>query len=141
MGLRELLVLGLLVLLGIHWTWCTYVAYPLLLNKFIKRGRSWLYLPLKWKGILKRVVMFITPFILFSEIILVLAITRLFTSGSPVYIFLLYSALLIAGVFILHTQWLKWRLIQQEDSFFYIRCQISSQMNEKGKILTDRIKN
>src|SRR3954463_16784853 len=50
---------GLLVaLLALHWAWCQFVAYPISFEKKLKRGKSWVYIPLKWKGAYKIQIQF-----------------------------------------------------------------------------------
>src|SRR6185436_14161982 len=57
------LFVGLLLL---HWAWCQFVAYPISFEKNLKRGKSWVYIPLSWKGAYKFQILFFSRIIMLS---------------------------------------------------------------------------
>jgi hypothetical protein len=137
MALKETLVLVFLITFVLHWFWCLHLAYPLVLDKSIKKGQSWLYLPLKWKGLFKAMVSITTPVILLFLLILGVFVLWLYTKQLPIYHFAGCSMVLISFVLFFHSFLLKYRFRQQEDSYFFIRRQLSQKMESSGKRLTE----
>jgi hypothetical protein len=133
MFLRETLALGFAAALIALWLWCLFIAYPLVLEKFIKRGILWLYLPLKWKGIKKKTIALFTPVLLLAVMVLGTIVVRLYTKELPVYYSGLIATILIIAVFLLHSLCLKRRFRQQEDYYFHIRGEINRKMEAEGK--------
>jgi len=137
MGIKETLVIAFIVALFAHWCWCLYIAYPLVLDKCIERGQSWLYLPLKWKGLLKAVISVTTPILLLFVILLGTSAVWLYTRKMPGYFFVFFSLILAVIIFYLHSFCLKFRFRQQENSYFFIRGQLSQKMKSSGKKLSE----
>ena len=58
----ELTLTSLAVLLGAaFYAWCLFRAYPIYLDRQVKRGKSWVYLPKFWRGSTKNWVLRLTP--------------------------------------------------------------------------------
>src|SRR5210317_1420949 len=104
------------VLLTLHLSWCLFIAYPLVLDKFIKRGVFWLYLPLKWKGPFRTSVSVLTPVLFWAVLLSGFAAVWILTHSYPYYYFAMAALGMALCVYILHSVCLKLRFRQQQDA-------------------------
>ncbi|MBF0432355.1 MAG: hypothetical protein HQK83_13805 [Fibrobacteria bacterium] len=137
MNHNHIFILAFITLLLFQYFWDLFIAYPVVLDNYIKRGQSWLYLPLKWNSWIKKFINFFNP--------IVFALT-LFSGGAALYFntpFLkLYITIpvfivLATGFTFINDLLLKKRFHQQEDLYFYVRGKIQKQMSQKGKGLSE----
>ncbi len=137
MNIKDYVALGFLFLLIGYWFWWLFIAYPIELDLFIKKGTSYLYLPMKWKGIYKIFIIRLTQF--FGFAILCSGITALWLyleHLDPLYF--VGSALAFMGfLFLAKSSYRKKRFNQQMNAYFFIRNKIYSETNEKGKKLNE----
>ncbi|MFC1584107.1 hypothetical protein ACFL5V_01020 [Fibrobacterota bacterium] len=137
MSNKEILALIFSIFLIIHWYWCLYIAYPLVLDKYIRKGQYWLHLPLKWKGLHKSFTAFFTPLLLAAVLLSGTIMLWLYVEHAPLYIFIASWGALISAVLSFHAFCLRHRLRQQEDSYFFIRAQLNKKMEASGKKLSE----
>jgi len=120
-----------------HFYWCLYIAYPLVIDTSIKKGKSWLYLPLKWNGLYKRSIQLLTPLLNLSIYSLGLITLWVYLSQISLVVFIVAAMVLMVINLSLSSFGRKRRFTQQEDSFFFIRGQLQKNMKTSGKTLTE----
>jgi hypothetical protein len=127
----------LLVFLLLHFLWCRYVAFPTALERQLKRGKPWVYIPLRWKGMHKLRALF------FSRL-LVLGITAAGTAlllhltgkRETLWVAGMASALLIVGAR-LDAFWTHLRYRQQEDAYYQLHDALRARLESEGKDYTE----
>jgi len=120
-----------------HFYWCLYIAYPMVIDTSIKKGKSWLYLPLKWKGLYKISVKLITPLLNLSIYGLGLITLWVYLFEFSKSVFLVAAIVLMIVHLGLSSFVPKRKFSQQEDSFFLIRGQLQENMKTRGKSLSE----
>ncbi len=136
-GTREIVAVCFALFFIANLFWRIHIAYPLILDRSIRKGKSWIYIPLRWRGLHKKLVSLTTPVLNALIVVLGLATLWYFVYPKSELIF----AASAAGFVILHlflsAQVLKLKLRQQEDSYFFIRRKLFEDMEVKGKKLTE----
>jgi len=134
---KEYLAIVFIMSFLAYFYWCLYIAYPLVIDTSIKKGKSWLYLPLKWKGLYKKSVQFLTPLLNLSIYSLGLITLWVYLARISMVVFITASLALMAFHLSLSSFGRKRRFTQQEDSFFFIRGQLQENMKISGKSLSE----
>ncbi len=124
------IALGLLL---IHWAWCSYLAYPMELEKQLKSGKSWVYVPLHWTKGRKFSLALVTR--------LLLAATSAGQIGVLHHFFPFPHWGVAAGAFIvtllvlwrLQRFWVMRRYKQEEDVYFRMHDQLRDKLSQEGK--------
>jgi hypothetical protein len=132
------ILLGLLALLLIvQWAWCSYVAYPISFERKLKRGKPWVYIPIRWKGSRKFQVVTLTR-LLMAAIVAVGALSLgYFTKKSEAPWMLVYVVALGFLVMRLNTFWLDFRYRQQEDSYYFLHDELRAKLEGEGKDMAE----
>jgi hypothetical protein len=130
---------GILSLLAyiLLWYWCLYAAYPLSLDKKIKKGKSWLYIPAKWRDKRKLLVILLTPFFLILPILL--STQSLSLAAGNTSLFFISGSAFISSLLVmtLFSYLVNIHFRQQQDFYFYIKDQISFKSELDGKKLSN----
>src|SRR3954462_9111321 len=125
---------GLLVgLLALHWVWCQFVAYPISFEKKLKRGKSWVYIPLKWKGSYKVQIRFFSRLLMVCMVVVGLLLVSYYTHKTTRTWFFAYGIGLGFLVLRLNSLWLEIRYQQQEDSYYYLHDELRVKLESEGK--------
>jgi hypothetical protein len=128
---------ALALLLVAQALWSLFLAYPAGLERMLRRGRSWVYVPLAWQG-------FRRLRITFTSRLLTLAGTTLWTvlmthhTGRQ-------KAWWIAGFFLVGYAALSWlqafcsgfRFKQQEDAYYLLHDELRAKMEAENKDFTE----
>jgi hypothetical protein len=128
---------GFVLILVAQGLWCLFFAYPGMLERMLRRGRTWVYVPLAWQGFRKVRILFVSR-------LLVLA-------GSASWAVLLAhhidrrQAWWIAGLFLtgylglswLQTYWNGFRYKQQEDAYYLLHDELRTRMEAENKDFTE----
>jgi hypothetical protein len=117
-----------------YWAWYKYVAYPIVLEKRFRRGASWLYLPMNWKGNYKRVVFWLSLMWPVSIIGLGYCIM---SSHTSLYLLIMGLVLLSAATYFAHSKWSQIRYKQQLASYLFVRSQVIQNARQQVKELSD----
>jgi len=123
--------------------WCQFAAYPSAFESQLRRGKSWIYIPLGWKGFRKF-------FVLSLSRLLILSVAG---SGTilaahylpPSYLMGRHGPFWIAGVAVflflaatrLDAFWNHLRYRQQEDAYYRLHDELSAKWQEEGKDYTE----
>jgi hypothetical protein len=127
--------------LGLYWYWCLYHAYPIHLERQIRAGKAWVYIPLWWKGSRKPLTM-VTSVLLRIAVIISISFTAMqsitYLRNWPVMA-VIFSILLTQA---LNWWWLPVRFQQQLKTYFNMRSAIVDNYYNSGKPYNDmEIKN
>src|SRR3954470_6485925 len=97
------------LLLILHWAWCWLVAYPISFERHLKRGKPWVYIPLRWRGGRKLQIVFISRILMLAVVALGVALAAYFLHrDDPPWLFAYF---LILGFLVLRLNalWLALR--------------------------------
>jgi hypothetical protein len=124
-------------LLLLHWAWCQFVAYPIAFEKNLKRGKSWVYIPLQWKGSYKFQIVFLSRIIMLSLVAVGVVLLAHYTHRQQTYWLFAYG--LGAGFVILRLNafWLDLRYQQQEDAYYFLHDELRIKLEGEGKDMAD----
>lgn len=128
---------ALALTLAAHGLWCAYFAYPATLERMLRKGRPWVYIPLAWTGFRKLRDLWVGRLLL--------------VAGAGLWATLLAHhagkrhALWIAGFFVLgyagfswlHTFWCTLRFKQQEDVYYLLYDELRARMEAENKDFTE----
>jgi hypothetical protein len=128
MELKEITVLTFGVALLLNVFWCLYFSYPVVLDKHIKRGQSWVYIPVRWKGFNKIVILFFGRLLAATSIVSGVVALWLFLHPYPMVYFSLSALSLCIGILIINKMLQKIRYSQQENAYFHIRDELGNNM-------------
>ena len=131
-------VLGALVVLtAAQALWSLFFAYPAAFERMLRRGRSWVYVPLRWQGARK------------LQIQLAARILTLGITASGTWLFVEHSgrrhAVWVAAFVVLcytvaawlQGFWTSMRYRQQEDGFFLRLDTLRAKMEQENKDYTE----
>ncbi len=123
--------------------WSQFAAYPSAFELQLRRGKSWVYIPLGWKGFRKF-------FVLSLSRLLILSVAG---SGTilaahylpPGYLTGRHGPFWIAGIAVafflaatrLDAFWNHIRYRQQEDAYYRLHDELSARLREEGKDYTE----
>lgn len=128
------LLAGLLI---VHWLWCQFVAYPISFEKNLKKGKPWVYIPLRWKGVRKIQIRFFSRVIMIGLVAAGILLVSLYTHKAGGVWFMAYGVALGILVMRLNTLWLTMRYRQQEDSYYYLHDELRAKLEGEGKDLAE----
>jgi hypothetical protein len=128
------LFVGLLLL---HWAWCQFVAYPISFEKNLKRGKSWVYIPLQWKGAYKFQIQLFSRIIMLSLIAVGLVLIINYTHKMESYWLLAFGLGLGFIVLKVNSFWLDLRYHQQEDAYYFLHDELRTKLEGEGKDMAD----
>lgn len=128
---------ALALLIAAQALWSLFFAYPTTFERMLRRGRTWVYVPLRWRGGLK---------------LRILTLARALTLGitaSGAWLFVEYSerrhAVWVAAFVVLcyavaawlQGFWTSVRYRQQEDGFFLRLDTLRAKMEQENKDFTE----
>lgn len=126
--------LGLLVL---HWLWCQFIAYPISFERNLKRGKTWVYIPIRWQGAYKVQITLVSRLLLVVVIAVGVMLLSYYTRRTTIPWIIGYG--LGIGLFItrLNALWLKLRYMQQEDAYYFLHDELRVRLESEGKDIAD----
>lgn len=125
---------GQLVLL---WLWCRFVAYPVAFEKKLKKGKSWVYIPLRWKGFHKVQVTFFSRVLMAGLAATGVLLLRYYTRHGEALWLLAFALGMGALVFKLNSWWTGMRYRQQEDTYYFLHDELRTKLEGEGKDIAD----
>jgi hypothetical protein len=125
-----------LLFLGIYVMWSKNRAYGLFLDKQVKKGKLWVYLPIGWNtkkratnALILKVLMILSTICGFIAFIQVFSTRLDMIIGS--------TALYVIILLILGNLTIKHRFKQQENAYFGIQDAIIAEYEREGKRITE----
>lgn len=132
--LYQYIVWGILAgILVLHWLWCHFVAYPISFESKLKQGKSWVYIPIRWKGAYKLQIVFFTRVLMLAVVATGILLLSHYTRKAGGPWLLLYAVVLGLAVMRLNALWLELRYRQQEDSYYFLHDELRVKLESEGK--------
>lgn len=134
----QYILLGTLVgLLVLHFLWCHYVAYPISFERHLKRGKSWVYIPIRWKGGQKLQILMVSRILMVCIVALGVILLSLYTRRASWAWYAVFGV--GAGILILRLNalWLLFRYKQQEDAYYYLHDELRAKLENEGREVGD----
>lgn len=127
----------LAILLLSHWAWCHFVAFPISFERKLKRGKPWVYIPIRWKGAHKLQILIFTRLLMLALIAVGVLLLSHYSRKSEGPWILLFAVLLGFLVLRLNSLWLDSRYHQQEDSYYFLHDELRSKLESEGKDMAE----
>jgi len=128
------LFLGLLLL---QWAWCRFVAYPISFERNLKKGKSWVYIPIKWKGNYKFRILLFSRLLMLGVIATGMLLASLYTGKAPAWTLFAYGLALGIAILKLNSLWLALGYRQQEDAYYFLHDELRVKLENEGKDIAD----
>jgi hypothetical protein len=128
------LLLGLLIA---HWAWCQFVAFPISFERKLKKGKPWVYIPIRWKGAYKFQVLLFTRILMLLVVANGVVLLRHYTGktdGAWILLFAVGTGFLVIR---LNSLWLDSRYHQQEDSYYFLHDELRAKLESEGKDMAE----
>ncbi|MCL1956218.1 MAG: hypothetical protein FWF63_02745 [Fibromonadales bacterium] len=128
------------LVLPAYFFWCRFYDYPSDLEKHIRSGRNWPYLPMYWKGKKKRLIR-TTSILLFwlGSLSFACTLSYLFSSYKPFNTILLFLGFGVAIFAEIKIRFYGTHEIirLQQDRYFQIYTHLANQALAKGEEISD----
>jgi hypothetical protein len=120
----------------VHSAWSLYIAYPISFEKNLRKGKTWVYVPQRWKGVRKNLVQILTRFVLVICALPFVAIACYYTEKTSWPWILTYTLVGSALAWLVHGYYLRRRFRQQEDSYYHLHDTLRDKLVAEGKDLS-----
>jgi len=128
---------ALLAAICLHLVWCFYVAYPAAFERQFKKGKSWVYIPLRWKGFHKFLAVLISRIFALTMAVSGAEVLAHYTGKNEVLWVVGFSIALLYLGLKLQSFWLYRRYRQQEDAYYRLHDALRLEMIQSGKDFTE----
>lgn len=126
--------IGLLAALMVaHWAWCCYVAFPMAFERQLKRGKAWVYIPIRWKGGYKLQIALVTRIMLLVATGLSTALAIHYSQRNGATWLMAFALAAGFGMLRLNSLWLSIRYSQQEDGYYFLHDELRTRLESEGK--------
>lgn len=138
--IRTVYVLGgvFALLLAAQAFWGLFLAYPTGFERMLRRGRAWVYVPLRWHGLRKLQILFVSRLLILAITItgtylaLFLFIHPETRKHAPVWVgavvvALYFGASWLGGIWTMH------RYRQQEDAYYLLHDELRAKFESENK--------
>ena len=130
--------IGLLAALLIaHWAWCCYIAFPMAFERQLKRGKPWVYIPIRWKGGYKVQIALVTRAMLLAATALAAALAVHYSHRASATWIGAFALAAGFGMLRLNALWLSIRYSQQEDGYYFLHDELRTRLESEGKDMAE----
>lgn len=134
----QYIILGSLVtLLILHWLWCQFVAYPISFERNLKKGKSWVYIPLRWRGAYKLQITTVSRLLMVAVVAVGVLLLSHYSRKATMPWIIGFGLGIGIVVIRLNALWLKIRYKQQEDAYYFLHDELRVKMESEGKDMAD----
>ena len=124
-----------------HFLWCQFAAYPTAFESQLRKGKSWVYIPLGWKGFRKFTVLSVSRLLVLSVAgsgtILLMFLTQKYTlQRGPLWI-TGFAVVLFLAIKRLDAIWNHLRYRQQEDAYYRLHDELRAKLDQEAKDYTE----
>ena len=126
--------IGLLVL---HFLWCHFVAYPISFERNLKKGKSWVYIPIRWKGGQKLQILLVSRILMIGIVALSVVLLSLYTRRASWGWYAAFGVGATLLILRLNTLWLLFRYKQQEDAYYFLHDELRTKLENEGRDMGD----
>ena len=128
---------GLAVLLALQFVWVHFIAYPARFERMLRKGRTWIYVPQRWKGFYKLQVLFVSRLLVIGVALIALSLMVHYTGNrKPLWISAYVAAAYIAASWV-GSAWSNLRYQQQEDAYFLQLDELRAKLDQENKDYSD----
>lgn len=124
-------------LLAAQWAWCWLVAYPIAFERELKKGKPWVYIPLRWQGGRKFRILLFSRLLMLAMVALGVALAGHYTRRHEVPWLFAYFLILGFVIMRLNGLWLDLRYQQQEDSYYFLHDELRVRLENEGKDMAE----
>ena len=128
---------GFLLLLILHLLWCHFVAYPASFERMLRQGKSWVYIPLRWKGFHKIQVLILSRLLLLGIAAAGTTLAVFHTGRREPWWIAAFGTGLLLLTLRLDAWWIRLRYRQQEDAYYLLHDELRAQLEREGKDFTE----
>lgn len=134
----QYIILGLFIgLLILQWVWCQFVAYPISFERNLKKGKSWVYIPLRWQGAYKFQIVLVSRVFVVLVVAVGVVLLSHYTRKSTTPWIIGFGTGIGLLVLRLNALWLSIRYKQQEDSYYFLHDELRVKLESEGKDMGD----
>jgi hypothetical protein len=118
--------------------WGIFFSYPIGLERMLRRGRSWVYVPMKWQGFRKIQILFVSRLLVLgitatgTWLTMLLFIQRETRKHPSLWIFGTVLVLYVAASW-LQGIWTMQRYRQQEDAYYLLHDELRDKLVSENK--------
>lgn len=120
-----------------QWAWCCWVAYPIAFEKQLKRGKPWVYIPLRWRGGYKVQIGLVSKLLLLAGTALATALAVHYSKRSTPVWLLAFALPSLIAMLRLNALWLSIRYRQQEDAYYFLHDELRTRLESEGKDMAE----
>jgi hypothetical protein len=124
---------GLVLMLVSQAFWSLYLAYPAAFERLLRRGRTWVYVPLRWKGFRKLQILFVSRLIVLGITATGALLFMQHTGRRQTLWVAAAVALFYSGAIWLQGFWSGIRYRQQEDAYYLLHDELRVKLAEQNK--------
>ncbi len=128
---------ALAVLLALHWAWCFYVAYPISFERKLKKGKPWVYIPLRWRGGYKLQIVLVSRILLLAVVAIGVALLSHYTRKAAFPWLFAFGVSLGFLALRINALWMDMRYQQQEDSYYFLHDELRTRLESEGKDMAE----
>lgn len=128
---------GLAAVLGLQFLWVHFVAYPARFERMLRKGRTWVYIPQRWKGFYKVQVLFVSRVLVIGATLLAVFLMVEYTGNrKPAWVAAYAVAAYVAAAWA-GSAWSTLRYRQQEDAYFLQLDELRAKFELENKDYSD----
>jgi hypothetical protein len=129
---------GLVLFLLSHFAWCQLAAYPAAFERQLRQGKSWVYIPRRWKGFNKFAVLWLSRGLMLGMVGAGTALVIHYTERRlPSWIAGFVAVALWVAATRLDALWTNLRYRQQEDAYYRLHDELREKLDQDGKDYTE----
>lgn len=115
---------GLVLFLAAQPLWNIFFSYPAGFERMLRRGRNWVYVPLRWKGVRKVQILFVSRVIMLCLAGMGTALLVYYTGRRESWWLAGFFVICYGGGVWLQGFWDRVRYRQQEDAYYLIHDEL-----------------
>jgi hypothetical protein len=128
---------GLILLLVAQPLWNLFFCYPAGFERMLRRGRSWVYVPMRWKGLRKLQILFVSRLIVVGIAALATLLFAHYTVTPKTWWLALCFVAVYGVAAWLQGLWIDFRYRQQEDGYYLTHDEMRDRFVEENKDYTE----
>jgi hypothetical protein len=124
---------GLVLFLAAQPLWNLFFSYPAGFERMLRRGRSWVYVPLRWKGMRKVQILFVSRLIIIGIAITGTVLLMHYSGKRQAWWLIGFFVVSYAVAVWLQGVWNGFRYRQQEDAYYLLHDEMRAKFEEENK--------
>jgi len=128
---------GLVLLLAAGPLWSLFFSYPAGFERMLRRGRSWVYVPMRWKGFRKLQILIVARLIVLGIAVCGALLLTHYTGKRQTWWLVGFLVAVYAVASWLQGVWTAMRYRQQEDAYYLMHDELRDRFVEENKDYTE----